>query len=377
MHTCRQRQTTTTLVNPPLPVPTTKPRRLPKLKPRRLLKLKPRKPPKLRPKKAAEAEAKKAAEAEVKKAAEAEAHKAAEARKRAAENPNGVNTSTGYLLVTDPQTSHSKLPCARAGYLVRRSDYATAAAAFQDAANTIAPSSPKTSLDGKALTDFIWWTVAYNGRLCYAYGVLDDESTPRLFARTVLKDAFGKVVDRQIDEIRESFKQPDLMSLKAKRKTQTVAFSSDTRRICDGEGLEAVAHPNLTRSYKVKVTNEIINQKPMIRAVIQAIADHCPFCKLFTFRRVDAMPMAECICISLVLGEATGAAYLSSAASRSVLGPNTKPEPEPDADVSSFLYICRNANLFRHRLNIWPPLSAFRSTGHLLSRGSKESFSDM
>ncbi|KAK8142953.1 hypothetical protein G3M48_007922 [Beauveria asiatica] len=231
-------------------------------------------------KKAAEAEAKKAAEAEAKKAAEAEAKKAAEARKRAEENPNGVNvgdqrfdqtvlgqnskhirdahlgefsdarkilllthpndaelersaqrknyemtiecqTSTGYLLVTDPQTSHSKLPCARAGYLVRRSDYATAAAAFQDAANTIAPSSPKTSLDGKALTDFIWWTVAYNGRLCYAYGVLDGESTPRLFARTVLKDAFGKVVDRQIDEIRESFEQPDLASLKAKRKTQS------------------------------------------------------------------------------------------------------------------------------------------------------------
>ncbi|KAM3472816.1 hypothetical protein MY5147_005105 [Beauveria neobassiana] len=229
--------------------------------------------------KAAEAEAK-AAEAEAKKAADAEAYKAAEARKRAAENPNGVNvgeqrfdqrelglnskhirdahlgefsdarkivllthpndaelersaqrknyemtiecqTSTGYLLVTDPQTSHSKLPCARAGYLVRRSDYATAAAAFQDAANTIAPSSPKTSLDGKALTDFIWWTVAYNGRLCYAYGVLDGESTPRLFARTVLKDAFGKVVDRQIDEIRESFEQPDLASLKAKRKTQS------------------------------------------------------------------------------------------------------------------------------------------------------------
>ncbi|KAM3562676.1 hypothetical protein MY1884_001701 [Beauveria asiatica] len=222
-------------------------------------------------KKAADAEAKKAADAEAKKAADAEAKKAAEARKRAGDqrfdqtelgqnskhirdahlgefsdarkillltHPNDAElersaqrknyemtiecqTSTGYLLVTDPQTSHSKLPCARAGYLVRRSDYATAAAAFQDAANTIAPSSPKTSLDGKALTDFIWWTVAYNGRLCYAYGVLDGESTPRLFARTVLKDAFGKVVDRQIDEIRESFEQPDLASLKAKRKTQS------------------------------------------------------------------------------------------------------------------------------------------------------------
>ncbi|KAM3502560.1 hypothetical protein MY10362_004770 [Beauveria mimosiformis] len=132
-------------------------------------------------------------------------------------------TTTGQLLVTDPQTSHPNIPCARAGYLVRRSDYALAASTYKNAVKKIQPVSEKDILDGRPLTDFIWWTVAYNGRLCYAWGTLDGESDPVLFTRTTLKSKYGKKADTQIDEIRAAFEQPSLRAMKEGiKKTEVV-----------------------------------------------------------------------------------------------------------------------------------------------------------
>lgn len=41
--------------------------------------------------------------------------------------------------------------------------------------------------------------------MCYLIGVLDGETKPRVFTCSTFKSAFGVIVDRQINEILQSF----------------------------------------------------------------------------------------------------------------------------------------------------------------------------
>ncbi|OAA71742.1 hypothetical protein LEL_08977 [Akanthomyces lecanii RCEF 1005] len=117
---------------------------------------------------------------------------------------------TGYMIVTLPDSSNADLPCARAGFLLRKSDYPLAAEAYVKAADKITPVSAKSELVGRGMADFVWWTIAAGARMCYLMGVLDGETKPRVFTRSTFKSAFGVIADRQINDILQSFGQEPL-----------------------------------------------------------------------------------------------------------------------------------------------------------------------
>ncbi len=133
----------------------------------------------------------------------------------------------GYLIVTDPQFRNPDLPCAREGHLLKSSDYPTAVASYQNAVNSINPVSTKDSLP-KEIWNFVWWATAYNGRICYVYGIVNGEKIPRVFSRSVFKNAYGSLADQQINIVREAFGQSPLG-----KNSKTVQQLVGARRKCD------------------------------------------------------------------------------------------------------------------------------------------------
>lgn len=119
--------------------------------------------------------------------------------------------------MTLPDSLNTALPHARAGFLLCKSDYHLAAEAYVKVVDKISPVSGKSELVGRAMADFVWWTVAAGARFCYLMGVLDGETKPLVFTRSTFKSAFGVIADRQINDILQSFGQEPLKKVGQKQ----------------------------------------------------------------------------------------------------------------------------------------------------------------
>jgi hypothetical protein len=118
------------------------------------------------------------------------------------------------LFLVDLETKAKATKSLAAGYLVRKADYPLEAKAFIETGGLIISASGQDEIKDESMTDFIWWSVATIGKVCYSVGVVNGEEKPRLFARTTLKAEWGKDVDQKIDEIFNEFGQP-LLSARA------------------------------------------------------------------------------------------------------------------------------------------------------------------
>ena len=117
-----------------------------------------------------------------------------------------------YVFAIDPEVEIEGYACLRPGYLIPRSECSTAAQNYEDNGGEIVRAKKAEHLKGKKMTDFIWWSVATDpeGRICYCLGAFKGDKRPSLFARTTLKTKWGKLVDEQINEIRQELGQAEL-----------------------------------------------------------------------------------------------------------------------------------------------------------------------
>ncbi|KHO00519.1 brct domain containing protein [Metarhizium album ARSEF 1941] len=87
-----------------------------------------------------------------------------------------------YVFVIDPEGKIEGYDCLRPGYLIPRSDCPAAARKYEDNGGEIVRAKQKENLQGKQMTDFVWWSVATDpeGRFCYCLGVFKGDKRPSL-----------------------------------------------------------------------------------------------------------------------------------------------------------------------------------------------------
>ncbi|EXU98171.1 hypothetical protein X797_008776 [Metarhizium robertsii] len=126
-----------------------------------------------------------------------------------------------YLFVIDPEGKIEGYDCLRPGYLIPRSDCPAAARKYEDNGGEIVRAKQRENLQGKQMTDFIWWSVATDpeGRFCYCLGAFKGDKRPSLYSRSTFKAKWGKLADDQINEIRRKFSQAEL-NKQAKTRSQ-------------------------------------------------------------------------------------------------------------------------------------------------------------
>ncbi|EFY90707.1 hypothetical protein MAC_03287 [Metarhizium acridum CQMa 102] len=126
-----------------------------------------------------------------------------------------------YVFVIDPEETVEGYDCLRPGYLIPRSDCPAAARKYEDNGGEIVRAKQKENLQGKQMTDFVWWSVATDpeGRFCYCLGAFKGDKRPSLYSRSTFKAKWGKLADDQINEIRRKFSQAEL-NKQAKARSQ-------------------------------------------------------------------------------------------------------------------------------------------------------------
>ncbi|KAK9444496.1 brct [Metarhizium brunneum] len=126
-----------------------------------------------------------------------------------------------YVFVIDPEGKIEGYDCLRPGYLIPRSDCPAAARKYEDNGGEIVRAKQRENLQGKQMTDFIWWSVATDpeGRFCYCLGAFKGDKRPSLYSRSTFKAKWGKLADDQINEIRREFSQAEL-NKQAKARSQ-------------------------------------------------------------------------------------------------------------------------------------------------------------
>ncbi|KAK8932989.1 Bile salt-activated lipase [Metarhizium anisopliae] len=126
-----------------------------------------------------------------------------------------------YVFVIDPEGKIEGYDCLRPGYLIPRSDCPAAARKYEDNGGEIVRAKQKENLQGKQMTDFVWWSVATDpeGRFCYCLGAFKGDKRPSLYSRSTFKAKWGKLADDQINEIRREFSQAEL-NKQAKARSQ-------------------------------------------------------------------------------------------------------------------------------------------------------------
>ncbi|KAF5132809.1 hypothetical protein E5D57_003431 [Metarhizium anisopliae] len=126
-----------------------------------------------------------------------------------------------YVFVIDPEEKIEGYDCLRPGYLIPRSDCPAAARKYEDNGGEIVRAKQRENLQGKQMTDFIWWSVATDpdGRFCYCLGAFKGDKRPSLYSRSTFKAKWGKLADDQINEIRRKFSQAEL-NKQAKARSQ-------------------------------------------------------------------------------------------------------------------------------------------------------------
>ncbi|QLI74437.1 uncharacterized protein G6M90_00g113140 [Metarhizium brunneum] len=126
-----------------------------------------------------------------------------------------------YVFVIDPEGKIEGYDCLRPGYLIPRSDCPAAARKYEDNGGEIVRAKQRENLQGKQMTDFIWWSVATDpeGRFCYCLGAFKGDKRPSLYSQSTFKAKWGKLADDQINEIRRKFSQAEL-NKQAKARSQ-------------------------------------------------------------------------------------------------------------------------------------------------------------
>ncbi|KAL7906000.1 hypothetical protein GGI35DRAFT_488230 [Trichoderma velutinum] len=121
-----------------------------------------------------------------------------------------------FFVIHDPMRAPRYMP--KDQYLIASSQVrADFKEDFEEGKGHWKSAKKRDTLLGKSSKSITWCGFAYDGRICYATGVLFGELEPKVWSRTECKAIWGKSFDKMVNQTRMEFGHPTLEDSKRKK----------------------------------------------------------------------------------------------------------------------------------------------------------------